>query len=205
MDWSSRARLPSIAAIVLCLALVGCAGAPSRTGSALPEDLSALTYWQARGRLGVSGAGNGGSGSFAWEQNKDRSNVQIRGPIGIGSVRLQMSGSAVAPDLKVETGDGQVFQAESAWRELEARLGTAVPAGKLRYWMLGLPAPGEHRWIGDRESEMPTLEQDGWRIEYQYANSGANEDSGARLPRRIQAASGDARVRIVVDRWSFER
>lgn len=204
MAGSIRAHLHPIAAVVLCLAIAGCAGAPSRTGSALPEDLSALSYWQARGRLGVSGAGNGGSGSFAWEQNKDRSNVQIRGPIGIGSVRLQMSGSAAAPDLKVETGDGQVFQAESAWRELEARLGTAVPAGKLRYWMLGLPAPGEYRWIGDREGELRTLEQDGWRIEYQYPNAGASDES-ARLPKRIQAASGDARVRIVVDRWSFER
>lgn len=205
MDRSIRARLHSIAAIVLCLTIAGCAGAPSRTGSALPEDLAELSYWQARGRLGVSGAGKGGSGSFAWEQNKDRSNVQIRGPIGIGSVRLQVSGSAASPDLKVETGDGQVFEAESAWRELEARLGTAVPAGKLRYWMLGLPAPGEHHWVGDREGEMRTLEQDGWRIEYQYADSGSNEDSLARLPRRIQAASGDARVRVVVDRWSFER
>lgn len=205
MDRSTRARLHSIAAIVLCLAIAGCAGAPSRTGSALPEDLSELSYWQARGRLGVSGAGNGGSGSFAWEQSKDRANVQIRGPIGIGSVRLQMSGSAMAPDLRMETGDGQVFQAESAWQELESRLGAAVPAGKLRYWMLGLPAPGEHHWIGDRESDMPTLEQDGWRIEYQYSDARSNADSGARLPRRIQAASGDARVRIVVDRWSFER
>ena len=67
--------------------------------------------------------------------------------------------------------------------------------------MLGLPAPGEHRWLTDRKSDVPTLEQDGWRIEYEYSD----ELTDARLPRRIQAASGDARVRIVVDRWSFDR
>lgn len=116
-----------------------------------------------------------------------------------------MSGSAVAPELKVETGDGQTFEAESAWNELEARLGAPVPAGKLRYWMLGLPAPGDHRWLAAPDSDMPVLEQDGWRIEYQYPGASSNESSGARLPRRIQAASGDARVRIVVDRWSFDR
>lgn len=199
-----RARLHAFAAVALSLAIVGCAGAPTRTGTAIPQDLSELSYWQARGRLGVSGAGNGGSGSFAWEQDDDRTNLQIRGPIGIGSVRLQMSGSALAPDLKLATSDGQTFRAESAWQELETRLGARVPAGKLRYWMLGLPAPGEYRWLADTGSDMPTLEQDGWRIEYQYAD-GSDEPGGARLPRRIQAASGDARVRIVVDRWSFDR
>ncbi len=199
-----RARLHAFAAVALSLAIVGCAGAPTRTGTAIPQDLSELSYWQARGRLGVSGAGNGGSGSFAWEQDDDRTNLQIRGPIGIGSVRLQMSGSALAPDLKLATSDGQTFRAESAWQELETRLGARVPAGKLRYWMLGLPAPGEYRWLADPGSDMPTLEQDGWRIEYQYAD-GSDEPGGARLPRRIQAASGDARVRIVVDRWSFDR
>lgn len=195
-----RARFRFIALLVLCAAMAGCAGAPPRTGTALPEDLTQLAYWQARGRLGVSGAGNGGSGSFAWEQNRDRANVQIRGPVGIGSVRLQMAGSGASPTLRMETGDGQVFQAEHAWTELEARLGAPVPAGKLRYWMLGVPAPGEHRWLSDPQSEMPTLEQDGWRIEYQYS-----DQYGGRLPRRIRAASGEAQVRIVVDRWSFDR
>ncbi len=195
-----RSRIGVLASLTLCLAIAGCAGAPTRTGMALPEDLSELAHWQARGRMGVSGAGNGGSGSFAWEQHKDRANVQIRGPVGIGSVRLQMSGSGPSPDVQLETGDGQVFQAEHAWTELEARLGTAVPAGKLRYWMLGVPAPGDHVWLSDPKSEMPLLEQDGWRIEYQYS-----DEFGARLPRRIRAASGEAQVRIVVDRWSFDR
>ena len=47
---------------------------------------------------------------------------------------------------------------------------------------------------------MPVLEQDGWRIEYRYS-----DEFGARLPTRIRAASGEARVRIAIDRWSFDR
>lgn len=194
-----REQIRFLASLTLSVAIAGCAGAPPRTGTALPEDLSQLVHWEARGRLGVSGGERGGSGSFAWEQHKDRANVQIRGPVGIGSVRLQMSGSASSPALRMETGDGHLFEAEHAWTELEARLGAHVPAGKLRYWMLGVPAPGEHRWVSDPQGEMPTLEQDGWRIEYQYS-----DQFGARLPRRIRAASGEAQVRIVVDRWSFD-
>lgn len=196
-----RAAASTALALLSALTLLsGCANIPSRgAGTALPEDLRDLAYWQARGRLGVSGGEGGGSGTFAWEQRRDRADVQIRGPIGIGSVRLQMSGPENAPRLRLETGDGKVFSAEDAWGELEARLGAPVPAGKLRYWMLGLPAPGEHRWL--EVGAAPVLEQDGWRIEYQYAG----EPAGARLPMRIRAASGSARVRIVIDRWSFDR
>jgi outer membrane lipoprotein LolB len=193
----SRSFTAFAAALVL---LAGCAGAPPRSGTALPEDLRELRYWQARGRLGVSGTDQGGSGTFAWEQSRDRADVQIRGPIGIGSVRLQMSGSADNPHLRLETADGQLFEADTAWQELESRLGTPVPAQKLRYWMIGLPAPGEHRWIEEPAEESAVLEQDGWRIEYRYSN-----ESATRLPSRIHAANGNARVRIIIDRWSFER
>jgi outer membrane lipoprotein LolB len=188
-----------VAPLALLSILAGCAGAPPQT-STVPEDLRQLQYWQARGRLGISGAGQGGSGSFAWEQQRDRAEVQIRGPIGIGSVRLQMSGPAASPHLRLETADGQVFEANSAWQELESRLGTPIPAQQLRYWMLGVPAPGEHRWLEERTDQTAVLEQDGWRIEYRYT-----DELSGRLPSRIHAVSGNARVRIVIDRWSLQR
>jgi outer membrane lipoprotein LolB len=196
----ARGSVALISCVTLHALLAGCAGAPPQTGTSLPQDLQQLQYWHARGRLGVSGGGQGGSGSFAWEQLRDRADVQIRGPIGIGSVRLHMSGSADSPHLKLETADGQVFEANAAWQELEVRLGAAVPAGKLRYWMLGVPAPGEHQWLEERSDQAAVLEQDGWRIEYRYS-----EELSARLPSRIHATSGDARVRILIDRWSFDR
>lgn len=186
--------------VALLVVLAGCAGVPSQTGTSLPQDLQELQYWQARGRLGVSGEGQGGSGSFAWEQLRDRADVQIRGPIGIGSVRLQMSGSPDSPHLRLETADGQVFEANTAWQELESRLGAPVPAGKLRYWMLGVPAPGGYQWLEERADGAAVLEQDGWRIEYRFS-----DEISSRLPTRINAANGNARVRILIDRWSFDR
>jgi outer membrane lipoprotein LolB len=196
----ARGSVALISCVTLFALLAGCAGAPLQTGTSLPQDLQELQYWHARGRLGVSGGGQGGSGSFAWEQLRDRADVQIRGPIGIGSVRLHMTGSPDSPQLRLETADGQVFEANTAWQELESRLGAAVPAGKLRYWMLGVPAPGQHQWLEERRDQAAVLEQDGWRIEYRYS-----DELSARLPSRIHAASGDARVRILIDRWSFDR
>jgi outer membrane lipoprotein LolB len=180
--------------ICLCLAVAltaGCAVSPSTVS--VPADLRELDRWQARGRLGVSGPESGGSGSFDWQQRGDRSDVQIRGPVGVGSVRLQLRGD----DLTLETSGGQRLEEQAAWNELEARLGAPVPAGSLRYWMLGLAAPGEHRWHEENSEGVVTLEQGGWRIDYQRYST----EPGARVPVKMNASNGASRVRIVVDRW----
>ena len=190
-------RAPRALTALVLVFLGACTTLPSRPPGPLPEDLHELERWQARGRLGISGPESGGSGSFDWQQRGDRADVQIRGPIGLGGVHLKMRGAGARPQLKLETGNGQVLESDAAWNELEARLGAPVPAGKLRYWMLGLAAPGEHRWHEQNAAGIVTLEQDGWRIDYQRYS----EDPGARVPVRMQATNGDARVRIVVDQW----
>ena len=149
--------------------------------------------------MGVSSGEGGGSGSFVWQQRDDFADVQIRGPVGVGSVRLQVRGNDADPQVRLQTGNGQVLESTAAWNELEARLGAPVPAGRLRYWMLGLAAPGDHRWIEQAGEGETWLEHDGWRIDYQRFST----DPGARVPVRIRATSGDARVRIVIDGWEL--
>lgn len=178
-------------------ALGGCVNTVVRSPTA-PSDPALLTSWRATGRIGVTGEGGGGSGSFDWQQRADEADVQIRGPIGIGSVTLQLRGSPEQPQLRLQTGD-QVLEAEDAIAELEARLGAVVPAGRLRYWMLGLAAPGEHQWSEPDDKGTVVLQQDGWSITYQRYST----EFGPRLPMRIQASSGAARVRIVIDRWQL--
>jgi outer membrane lipoprotein LolB len=187
-----------LAGMTCTLALLGgCATPAKRAPAEAKIELEHIDRWQARGRIGVSGPNGGGSGSFEWQQRADAANVQIRGPVGIGSVRLQVSGDATNPELQLQSGDGAILQSDAAWSELEARLGAALPAGNLRYWLLGLAAPGAHEWRPANEQGEVTLEQQGWRIDYQRYS----EDAGAKVPVRLRATSGNARVRIVVDRW----
>ena len=193
----------AIAPVVLTWAalLCGCVHQPTRPSAPIPADLAQLERWQSHGRIAVSAAENGGSGSFTWNQSRDQSNVDIHGPIGIGSVNLKLHGDASRPQVELRTAKGAVFEGDAAWHELEASLGAPVPAGYLRYWMLGLPAPGEHQWISQDPQGASTLEQSGWRIEYQQYSA----DSGARVPTRIRAVNGDARIRIVIDAWQLGR
>jgi len=178
---------------IVCEVLLGACAThtPRIENRASGVALASIESWHAKGRLGVSNGDKGGSGSFVWDQDKDRSTVQLSGPVGVGSVRLDLRGSALA----IQTADGQAFESQAALDELRSRLGAEVPVEKLRYWIVGLAAPGPHRWLTDGTE----LEQDGWHIAYQDFL----EDAGVRLPTKLVASSGPARVRVLIDRWEM--
>jgi len=187
-----RAVRPAAAALLLLLG--GCATQPRIEGPGRAVDLTTLENWSASGRIAVAAAGAGGSGSFDWQQQGDRTEVRIQGPVGIGGLKLELEGESVS----LEASDGRRLEAQAAWTELETRLGAPVPARNLRYWLLGIPAPGEFTWL-PAEPPLATLEQASWRIAYErFGDSG-----GTRLPTRLTATSGDSRVRLIVDRWQL--
>jgi outer membrane lipoprotein LolB len=177
----------------LLAVLCGCATTP-RTTDTPTRDAADLTEWQASGRIAVAGASTGGSGSFTWLQQGGQAQVEMRGPVGIGSLRLTLSDHT----LRIQTSDGQLFEAEAAQAELSARLGARVPVDDLRYWLVGLAAPGEHQWSTSTDSS--TLIQQEWRIDYQRYDVTA----GVRLPAKLVAVNGPAKVRILIDRWKLK-
>lgn len=189
---SAWIRAASLAAL---LALAGCTTTGPRVPPVPVTSLESLASWQANGRIAVAGAQSGGSGNFEWQQAKSASNIVIRGPIGIGSLRVSLD--AEHPEqMELQLGDGRKLQADAAWAELEAQLGAPVPAVNLRYWLLGLAAPGAHEWLEQGE-RTAVLAQDGWRIEFlEYTVV-----NGQRTPSRIKATHGPARIRLLIDRW----
>jgi outer membrane lipoprotein LolB len=187
-------RWGRLAAALALAALVSACASPGTRVSGAGEPAGALDAWKAAGRLGVAARGQGGSASFLWQQVGEQSVIRLSGPVGIGSVEIEVD----AADLRVATSDGQVFESEAAHRELAARLGADVPTSSLRYWLLGLAAPGPHRWSATSDGRR-VLEQDGWRIEYgEFTHSGRTE-----LPTRLTATAGETRVRLVIDRWDL--
>lgn len=186
-----RAFLLTAAAASVLLLSACVAPVPRAQGPGQSVDLATLSQWRAIGRMAVAADGSGGSGSFDWQQQDNQSRIQIQGPLGIGGMTLLLDGSAV----QLEASDGRRLESQAALLELETRLGAPLPARNLRYWMLGIPAPGPAQW---RSQGVPqTLEQDGWVILYERSSG----QSGAQLPTRLTATSGASRVRLVIDRW----
>ena len=182
-------------ACVAALVLAGCA-APSRApeGGA-PPDPGALRQWTASGRMAIAAGNDGGSGSFDWEQDGATTRLDLRGPLGAGAVRLVMTPEA----LSLADGVGRVLDAEAARAELQARLGADLPWSHLRYWMLGLPAPGEEAVVRDGDAApWRVIEQSGWHLAYESFVTA----EGINLPQRFSAERTPVRVRVIVDVWS---
>ncbi len=183
--------LVKAAAVGLALLLSACVVPVPRPDH--PVDLATLADWRASGRMAVAAAGSGGSGSFKWQQQGTRTTLQMQGPVGIGGLQLMLDGDRV----ELTASDGRQLESAAAWAELEGRLGAPVPAQKLRYWLLGLPAPGPFQWLS-KESPA-TLQQDGWQIVYERSTV----QSGTQLPARLTATNGASRVRLVIDHWTL--
>lgn len=182
-------------AFAAALALTGCAAPPrAPEGGALP-DAGALRQWTAAGRMAIAAGNEGGSGSFAWEQDEATTRLDLRGPLGAGAVRLTLTPES----LSMADGSGRVLDAAATRAELEARLGADLPWRHLRYWMLGVPAPGEPAVVRDGDAApWRVIEQAGWRLAYESFVTAR----GVSLPQRFSAERSPVRVRVIVDAWS---
>ena len=178
------------------LMLSGCAAVPREPQSAARPDPATLRHWSANGRLALSADGEGGSGAFTWEQREETTRLDLRGPLGAGALQV-----VATPDgLSVADASGRSVDTEAARAELQARLGADLPWSSLRYWMLGLPAPGEGASVADAgAAPWRVIEQSGWRVGYDAFTTAA----GLSLPQRFTATRGGVRVKVVVDAWSL--
>lgn len=181
--------------VAATLALGGCVAVPRAPDGAAAPDPAALRQWSAAGRMAIAAGEEGGNGSFSWQQDEATTRLDLRGPLGSGGVRLVM-----APEsLSLTDGSGRVLDSAAARAELQARLGTDLPWGELRYWMLGLAAPGETAVVQESATApWRVIEQSEWRVAYDSFVT----VRGVNLPQRFSAQRGAVRLRVVVDSWS---
>lgn len=186
-------------AAVLILAVAGCVTAPRKPAVLAPwpqrrAQLQSLDAFQLAGRVAVAAGSKGFTAHLDWAQSGSRSTVDLNGPLGIGGVHVVADGQT----LNVETSQGKKLTSEEARAELVGQLGFDPPLGSLRYWVLGVPAPGSPaaEMVGANQ-RLASLQQDGWQIDYSaYTSAG-----GDSLPQRMVLRRGNVRVRLVVDRW----
>ena len=102
--------------------------------------------------------------------------------------------------LLLTEANGRVVDSEAARQELRRRLGTDLPLANLRYWMLGVAAPGsDARVLPGERPPLRVIEQSGWRVGIdEFLSVG-----GFALPTRLTATTDQARIRVVVSEWAL--
>ncbi len=187
--------------------LAGCV-TPLRTGVALPVVapdapwpqrralLQQLGGFSLRGRIAVAAGESGLSASLRWVQAGSRGELEFDGPLGIGGLRVIARGD----QLSLTTARGERFDGAAARARLEQQLGFELPLASLRYWVLGVPDPSidvEQERLAADAPRLEALTQAGWQVVYRaYATDAAG------LPRRVDAARGPARLRLLVQEWA---
>ena len=92
----------------------------------------------------------------------------------------------MARHSRIATSRGEQLDGGAARAELEQRLGFALPLAELRWWLLGIPAPGEASVDADAASgEIRGFLQNGWHVSI---NSRAPA-LGFALPQRLTASA----------------
>ncbi len=188
--------------VLLILAISGCA---VQGGVALPElsdwetrtrILAALNDWEFKGRIGVSAGSEGFNGKLRYSQNDEEFTATVSGPLGFGTIRIAGDGRQVT----VIDKDGEEWMLPDPEVDLQVMYGWTIPVASLRYWALGIPDPAELAFTDvNEQGQLTSLEQGNWHVEFtRYRDAG-----GQSMPRKLAAVSGDNKVRLVIDHWTF--
>lgn len=158
------------------------------------KQLSAITSFEASGKVSFTEGKKGGNASFDWNQTKNQYSILLSGALGIAAVRINNDGHQVY--LTTSQGEKQV--AKDAEQLIKQTLGWDIPVTPLVYWLRGIPAPGHtsHGML-DSHNRLVSLEQQGWKIIYQSYS----KVSGVELPQKILLERGPIRVRFIFKKW----
>lgn len=188
--------------LLLMLVLTACSTVPPRPLPELPREqswqlrqqqLRGLTHWQISGRLAVQNENEAWNMSLEWQQRLDNYSLNITAPLGMGS--MQMHGDAT--QVMLLTDEGESLSSNNPDNLLYQQLGWKVPVSALRYWVLGLPAPGDYQQTLDEYGRLSQLQQANWEIKFiDY-----QPQLGMELPRKVFINNHLAKVKLVISDW----
>jgi outer membrane lipoprotein LolB len=191
---------------LLSVVLAGCATTPRPMLVLDPVQqrqlLQELPRFSLNGRVRVNAGEQSVMPSVNWEQQRDVTKVRLSSLLGTGGVQLEYSPARLqltaGRDVKLVDGDAEA--------ELVRQIGFAPPFESLRYWILGIAAPGPVASTAfDEAGLLQQLEQQGWKISYQRYVAVESAMGAVRLPALLIASRDDLQLRLVVDRWRLGR
>lgn len=198
-------RRRTLAALVLAVSLSGCFLSPEEVKPAAGNSAQAQSAWDTRrgalqrvqnftlqGRLAETGLVSFG-GDLSWMQTGRSFQARFYGPLGVGAVAI----SGMPGDMLVRTKDGS-YQTDDPAAFMQQQFGWSVPVDGLRYWVLGLPAPGKLDALRlDDGGRILSLQQNGFTLEYtQYQPVGSLE-----LPSRFAIHDAQRGFKVFIDQW----
>ncbi|NMG73602.1 lipoprotein insertase outer membrane protein LolB [Aromatoleum diolicum] len=183
----------ALLATLAATALSGCAVrpiTPELTAVARPN----AKAFELEGRLSASDGERGASGALTWTHGPASDEWTVYSPLG--QIVAQLVRTPKGATLL--TADGRTQHAEDANTILPQLLGVSAPLDGLKHWVQASPRAGARVLSLDDAGRPARVSDAGWIIDYpEYAG-----DTADAPPRRIDAAWGEARIRLIIDQWT---
>ena len=157
--------------------------------------LAKLDYYSLTGRVAVAANGQGFSANLRYQQQPERSDLALDGPMGVGGMRMQLEGD----ELRIATSRGETARWCRGARRTRAAPGVRAAADRAALVVVRHSGAGQTRAIdADAASgEFPDFVQNGWRVSIDSRAPGL----GFSLPQRLTAERDGARLKLLVEHW----
>lgn len=193
-----------VASFALIL-LAGCA-TPRASRPLLAPDvqeavLREISSFTLSGRTAVTAGDENVTAALGWKQRGDEAEFKLTGPLGAGSITVSWSPT----HLRLSNGKGEVYENGEAELVLTQQLGFVPPFNALRYWVLGMAAPGEpptERSV-EENGRIGALTQQQWQIRYRDWMTASTGSGGVAVPRRLVVSRDEVRLQVVVRKWQL--
>lgn len=157
--------------------------------------LKKLGYWQLGGKLSIKGSERPTSAQLVWNQRDRVSALDISGPIGIGSVSLEIS-----PGMSMlRRGNGKTVRANTPEELIGRVVGWPMPASLLRWWVVGLAGHSQLLSV-DAKGRPEGFQHAEWSVSYSdYQNI-----EGLPLPGVVLITDGHLQFKLTHMRWRLQ-
>lgn len=160
------------------------------------RQLVAQTQWRLEGRVAVRHGDDGGSGQLDWASRDGELSIALRAPVSGQGWRL----STDHHGARLEGLEGGPRQDVDADRLLREAVGWDVPVELFTRWARGQRGSPQAEVRFDASGLPERIIDAGWVIDYR----GWDLAFDPPLPRRIEAESGERRIRLLVRRWQVD-
>ncbi|MDF9392129.1 MULTISPECIES: lipoprotein insertase outer membrane protein LolB [Methylococcus] len=194
-DWIRLAAV-SLTVLSAAAAMQGCAPAPVRPGMPDAARLASLERWRLEGRVAVQTADDAWQASLSWDHDGRQDRLWISGPLNQGTVSIVLQEDLIL----VNEGHGNERISRDPEGLLKEKLGFSIPLQRLRYWVLGVVAPGD---AGEEmefypDGRLKHLRQAEWSLDYERYRSWDRFT----LPQKVLIQGRSLKLKLFADEWT---
>lgn len=181
-----------VGALLLTL-LSGCA---SNSYQATTSSISELDNWKINAKLGIRTATDAQSIQMLWQQQGEKYQLRLNGPLGFGSAFI------VGDSEQAEIKKGEQLITANPQQLTMQLTGIPLPISALSWWVKGLVSPNHTTATSIQRTQTGQLEsfqQAGWQISIlSYSQTGAYW-----TPKKIAGRQGELSFKLVISDWDF--